>query len=149
MAGIVLLAACGVLFAGTYRIPRSPFLPLGPEFYPRVILGVLAILSAALIVSDLRTSKPRSTDVARRRGPPVGGPVVLTYLLFGAYVATMPLLGFRVATALFVTALAWVLGPRTFRGFVVAAIAGVFTAVLTAAIFESYLRVLLPRGRLP
>ena len=67
-------------------------------------------------------------------------------MLFGAYVALLPVLGFRLATLGFVATLTWVLGPRTPRQAAVSAGVGLATALLTHAVFERALRILLPRG---
>ncbi|MDR7486618.1 MAG: tripartite tricarboxylate transporter TctB family protein [Armatimonadota bacterium] len=163
--GLLLLAAGALLWRAAGEIPQSPFLPLGPDFYPRLLLAVLAVLAAALVVADLRAH--RRTPGERRTTPPhcpadlpPGAPappetptawarhrrVLWTYLLFGVYVALMPVLGFRLATWVFVGALTWVLGSRTPSQAAVSLAAGLATALLTHAIFETSLRILLPRG---
>ena len=61
--------------------------------------------------------------------------------------ALLPLLGFRVATVLFVGALQAALDrPRTARQWVVLAMIALGTAVVSYFVFERYLLVLLPRG---
>ncbi|MGQ0550746.1 MAG: tripartite tricarboxylate transporter TctB family protein [Armatimonadota bacterium] len=157
IVGLLLLALSGWLYLHTRGIPRPPFVPLGPEFYPQLLLGIVAVLSAALVITDLRGRRVR-----RSRGPAVevctpGAPgvwlrqqhsILLIYLLFGAYAALMPVLGFRATTAGFVALLVWLLGQRTLRQIPIALITGLATALLTHAVFEGYLRILLPRGRL-
>ena len=44
------LAASLVLFALTLGLKASPLVPIGPGFYPRIVLGITAVLSAALLV---------------------------------------------------------------------------------------------------
>ena len=74
-------------------------------------------------------------------------PVVKAFAIVGAYVALMPLLGFRVATVLFVAALQGVLDPpRTPRAWAVLAAIALCTAAAAYLVFERYLLVLLPRG---
>jgi len=160
--GLLLLAGSAWLWRAAGEIPQPPFLPLGPDFYPRLLLALLAALAAALVVADVRT---RRAPVRRGPGLPGGADlpadradlgtrqawrgsrrVLWTYMLFGAYVALLPVLGFRLATLGFVATLTWVLGPRTPRQAAVSAGVGLATALLTHAVFERALRILLPRG---
>ena len=76
------------------------------------------------------------------------GLVLVTFAIFGVYVALLPPLGYRVATFLFVGGLQAALGrPRGARWWRVLAVALV-TTVATYYAFEGYLSVRLPRGRL-
>ena len=141
IAGLVCLVASLGLLALTRGMPKPALVPIGPAFYPRILFVVTAVLSLALVV----------TDLARRRRPAVPPGryrlVLPAFVIFGAYVFLLPWLGYRVATFLFVaglqTALEW---PRLrwARGLSVA----LATTLVTYYVFEVYLSVLLPRGRL-
>ena len=73
--------------------------------------------------------------------------VVIAFAIVGAYVALLPLLGFRVATVLFVGALQAALDrPKSARQWAVLAAIALGTAAVSYVIFERYLLVLLPRG---
>ena len=151
IVGLFLLAVSLWLYRHTGEIPHPPFIPLGPEFYPRGLLGVLGVLSVALVATDLlnrrsgRTFRGGKPGSFRPRLEPYRQ-VLLTYFVFGSYVALVPLLGFRTATLLFVAALAWMLGPRSVgHGVVSVSVAVVFTAAVYL-VFEVYLKLLLPRG---
>ena len=73
---------------------------------------------------------------------------VAAFAVVAAYVVLLPLLGFRIATALFVAAFQMVLErPATLRNWAVLVLIAVGTAVVTYLVFEHYLSVLLPRGR--
>lgn len=143
IAGLVCLGGSLWFLALTRGLPHPALVPVGPAFYPRILLAITAILSAALVVSDL----------VRRRGearpaPTRYGLVLLTFVIFGAYVALLPSLGYRVATFLFVGGLQAALErPRGRRWGLVLAVALV-TTLVTYYVFEGYLSVLLPRGRL-
>ena len=72
---------------------------------------------------------------------------MIAFAIVGAYVVLLPLLGFRVATVLFVGALQAALDrPRTARQWVVLATIALGTAMVSYFVFERYLLVLLPRG---
>jgi putative tricarboxylic transport membrane protein len=141
-AGLAVLAASLVLFALTLGLKDSPLVPIGPGFYPRVVLGLTAVLAAALVIFDfLDGEKTRLTEKANY------GTVLLHFALFGLYVISLPWLGFRVATVAYIalanTSLDWPASPKAWAR--VAAIALIATTVVYFA-FERYLSVLLPRG---
>ncbi|BBK39998.1 hypothetical protein STVA_00180 [Allostella vacuolata] len=144
VAGLLGLGLSIWLFALTWGLPKSPFVPIGPDFYPRIVLAVTAILSLALIAGD---------RLARRRRQPAAPVarnyrlVALTFLVFGVYVLALPALGFRLATLLFLAGLQVLLEPPRSRGrwLTVAAVA-IVASFGIFAVFEHYLSVLLPRG---
>src|SRR5687768_10722448 len=51
--GLAALAASLVLFTLTLDLKPNPLVPIGPGFYPRIVLGLSAVLAAALIAFDL------------------------------------------------------------------------------------------------
>ena len=138
-----MLAASLFLFALTLGLKDSPLVPIGPGFYPRIVLGLSAVLAAALVLIDLVTkAQPGPLPKADY------GAVVLHFAFFGLYVLALPWLGFRVATFAYIAAtnalLDW---PRSAKAWLrMAAVALVATAVVYL-VFEHYLSVLLPRGR--
>ena len=151
IAGLLLFALSLWLYHQTGGIPNPPFVPLGPKFYPRVLLGLLGGLSVALVGADLLNQGRRRTSLEEKPGSirqtlRQYRDVFLTYLLFGGYVTLMPLLGFRVATALFVAALSWVLGPKTLRHAVLSVLIAVGFTAAVHYVFEVYLKLLLPPG---
>ena len=142
IAGLVCLGGSLWFLALTRGLPHPALVPIGPGFYPRILLGILVVLSAALVVSDLLSRRRAAAAPARYRL------VLLAFAIFAAYVALMPMLGYRVATFLFVGALQATLEPpRGARWWLVLAVA-LATTLVTYYVFERYLSVLLPRGRL-
>jgi putative tricarboxylic transport membrane protein len=146
--GVGLLAFCGLLYWQAGLVSAPPFVPIGPAFYPRVILILLASLALWLIVGDFRRMPPIK-KVAKPTGPvPNYRKVFVGFFLFLGYVAGLSLIGYLTATFLFVLGLSWSIGPRNIRELPkLAAIAG-GTALATYLIFEKYLYVFLPRGLL-
>jgi putative tricarboxylic transport membrane protein len=145
-AGLVVLAASLVLFALTLSLKESPLVPIGPGFYPRIVLGLTAILAVALVVFDFLGQQRTPVGEKVPHGASYGT-VLVHFALFGLYVISLPSLGFRVATVAYIAvanaSLDW---PASARGWArVAAIALIATTVVYFA-FERYLSVLLPRG---
>jgi putative tricarboxylic transport membrane protein len=127
VAGLCCLAGALLLLGMTRGLPQPALVPIGPGFYPRIVLGITALLGAALLVQDR---------------------VVVTFLIVAAYVFSLPWIGYRLATLGFVAGLQAALErPRGRRWWIVAVVA-VVTTFATYYAFDLYLSVLLPRGRL-
>ena len=145
-AGLVVLALCAILYWLTLGLKGNPLVPIGPEFYPRIVIGITAAFAALLVAADLlgrgRTPPPRAG------AKPNYALVASMFAVFGIYVAALPYLGFRVATVLYVTATAVLLErPRDAKGWAKVLVIALVTAMVTYVVFERYLSVLLPRGR--
>jgi len=144
LAGLVVLATSLALFWLTLGLQRNPLVPIGPGFYPRIVLGLTAALGFALLAADLLARRK-----ARVAGPPRNYRLVaLSFGAFGVYVLLLPGLGFRIATFLFVAAANLLLAPPQRPAHWLRALAlGAATALIAYYVFEQYLLVLLPRGR--
>jgi hypothetical protein len=143
VAGLVCLAGALVLLYASRGLPQPALVPIGPGFYPRILLSVTAVLSGILVVADLVWRRRANTPPAHYRL------VVLAFAIFAAYVAALAPLGYRAATVLFVAVLQAALEPpRTARRWAVVLVVAVATTAVTYYVFEGYLSVLLPRGRL-
>ncbi|MEH2526496.1 MULTISPECIES: tripartite tricarboxylate transporter TctB family protein [unclassified Bradyrhizobium] len=145
IAGLILLAVSLFLLVKSFQLPSLPIVPVGPGFYPAIVLSLMAAASALLVLQDLLKRRASAgAGAAPRRNYRL---VVIAFAIVGIYVVLLPLLGFRVATALFVGALQAALDrPRTVRQWVVLATIALGTAVVSYFVFERYLLVLLPRG---
>jgi hypothetical protein len=147
MVGLILLAIRLVLLVKSFQLPSLPIVPVGPGFYPAIVLSFMAAASALLVLQDLlkpRAPAAAAADDAPRRNYRL---VVIAFAIVGAYVALLPLVGFRVATVLFVGALQAALGrPQTARQWGELAAVALGTAMVSYFVFERYLLVLLPRG---
>jgi len=141
--GLVVLAASLVLLGLTIGLRDNPLVPIGPGFYPRIVLGLTAVLAVALVVSDALGNRK-----ARAAADQNYTLVLVVFVIVGLYVGLLPFLGFRLSTLLFVPALQVALEfPRDRKGWLTVAITGVVTTVAAYVLFERYLSVLLPRGR--
>jgi len=143
VAGLILLAISLALLVQSASLPQVPLVPVGPGFYPRLVLGFLAATSAALVVQDV---------VARRAGAAavrwaLHRLVAATFAIVAAYCFLLPYLGYRLATPLFVAGLQAALErPRGVRQWAWLAGVALGTTAVTYLSFETYLLVLLPRG---
>src|SRR2546422_525984 len=143
LKGLVVLAASLVLFGLTLELRANPLVPIGPGFYPRIVLGVTALLAALLVVTDWYAAKKAGPKV-----PADYAAVVLQFAVFGIYVAALPWLGFRIATFAYVAVTNALMDPpRGARQWARVAAIALASALATYFVFEHYLSVLLPRGR--
>jgi hypothetical protein len=144
-AGLVVLAACAVLYWLTLDLKGNPLVPIGPAFYPRIVIGIAALFAALLVIEDALAGRTRPAVAAATR--PNYRLVALEFAVFGIYVVALPYLGFRVATFLYVIAAAAPLArPRGAGGWGKILLLAALTAGLSYFVFERYLTVLLPRG---
>ena len=147
IAGLVLLAISLVLLMQSFQLPSLPIVPVGPGFYPAIVLSFMGAASALLVVQDVmkqRAPAEAGASDAPRRNYRL---VVIAFAIVGGYVAVLPLLGFRVVTVLFVAALQAALDrPKSTRQWAVLAAIALGTAAVSYFVFERYLMVLLPRG---
>ena len=138
-----MLAASLFLFALTLGLKDNPLVPIGPGYYPRIVLAVTAALALGVVIADWR--KPAVIAAGAGLNYPM---VVAMFALFGLYCGALPYLGFRVATFVYVAASNALLDPpRSLRGYVRVLAVALITTVLVYFVFERYLTVLLPRGR--
>ena len=151
VAGLICLALSIAMLVLTRGLPHSPFVPIGPEFYPRIVLTIMAVLSAALVGFDLWHARAQAVPPAdaaeaapeKRNYRLVG----VAFAAFAGYVVLLSLLGYRLATFIFMVVLQWVLDrPQTKRRWMVLLISAVATTAVTYVVFDEYLSVLLPRG---
>jgi hypothetical protein len=141
--GLAVLAASLFLFWLTLELKGNPLVPIGPGFYPRIVLGLSAGLAALLVIFDVA----RKEEAQTRSGANYGM-VLLVFAVFGIYVALMPLLGFRIATFLFIAVLQPLIEPpKSAKGWIAVLATALITTIVTYVLFERYLQVLLPRGR--
>lgn len=151
IAGLICLALSIGLLVLSRGLPQSSFVPVGPDFYPRIVLVIMAVLSVMLLASDLWRQRTQSADADAGAEPAPEKRnyrlVGLTFAVFAGYVVLLPLLGYRLATFLFMVVLQAVIDPpRGARRWVMVMVSAFASAAITYAIFDHYLSVLLPRG---
>lgn len=178
IAGLVCLAISIWLLVLTIGLPPAVMVPIGPAFYPRIVLGLMAVFSAILVAEDLlaawrrravtpevppaaqaraAVAAPTAETAAAAQSPgaaPAGHKpnyvlVLATFVLFGIYVLILPYLGFRISTVLFVGVLQPTLEwPRSWQRWLLVVAIALATTIVCVFAFEDYLSVLLPRGTL-
>ena len=148
IAGLIGLAVSLGLIPFAIGLPKLPIVPVGPGFYPLIVLVFMAGTSAVLLLQDIFTQRRATAAAEAPAGPPRAyGLVLAAFAAVAIYIALLPLLGFRISTALFVAGLQAVLErPTTLRQWAIQVAVAVGTAAVAYLLFEHYLSVLLPHG---
>ena len=143
--GLAVLAASLFLFALTLGLKDNPLVPIGPGYYPRIVLAVTAVFALALVVMDFLAQPQRPGLCTEKLNYLL---VVEMFAVFGLYVGALPFLGFRISTFLYVAASNALLDiPRNAKSVGRVVLVALITTVVVYYVFERYLTVLLPRGR--
>ena len=144
--GVGLLFFCGWLYANLDRIPANPLVPIGPAFYPRLLLLLIFALSLTLVLRDFIAHREKKERAPFGDWLKEHQSVLLSFCFFFLYVLLLPKLGFLFATIFFVSSLQWVLGQTVLQRLPGSLLIGITTAVITFWVFEKYLYVFLPRA---
>jgi putative tricarboxylic transport membrane protein len=149
IAGLIGLAISLLLLPQAFGLPKLPIVPVGPGFYPTIVLVFLGTTSAILLVQDVLAQ--RRAGPAAAETPPAPprayGLVAAAFIVVAGYIALLPLVGFRLATVLFVGAFQYLLEPpKTTQQWILLTAIAIATSVVAYLVFERYLLVLLPRG---
>lgn len=149
IAGLIGLAISLLLLPQAFGLPKLPIVPVGPGFYPTIVLVFLGTTSAILLVQDVLAQ--RRAGPAAAETPPAPprayGLVAAAFIVVAGYIALLPLVGFRLATVLFVGAFQYLLEPpKTTQQWILLTAIAIATSIVAYLVFERYLLVLLPRG---
>jgi len=143
--GLAVLAASLFLYALTLGLKDNPLVPIGPGYYPRIVLGVTAILALGVVIADLLSKKAASPPPREKLNYAM---VAAMFAVFGLYCGALPFLGFRISTFVYVAVTnAMLERPVSTKGYLRVLAVALITTVVVYFAFERYLAVLLPRGR--
>ena len=151
-AGLVILASSLVPLWLTLGLKDNPLVPVGPGFYPRIVLGVTALFAVLVVIGDAlarRAAGWRGRPRRRWRSRANYPLVLASFAVFGAYCVALPGLGFRIATFLYVVAAAALLAPPrgAKRWVAIAACSRSSPRSSPTSCSSATCSVLLPRGR--
>ncbi|MCD9149329.1 tripartite tricarboxylate transporter TctB family protein [Pseudophaeobacter flagellatus] len=145
---LTLLASAG-LFVSANAIPISRFEQLGAGAFPKIVFAGIALVALIAIVEALRKIPAGAYGRFARQTLAWAGRRYLVFVTLGAlavYLVLIPVLGFSIASFLFILGLELVLMPRRAATLLVAVIvAAVFSFGLNWLFAEGF-TVFLPRG---
>ena len=145
---LILLVFCGLAFFLTTQIEEQAYGVTGASFFPKIVISLLAFLALCYLVTSVARARKDPTE---GRNQTLGGrirdnrKVLLTFVVFGIYVAALPYLGYLLSSAAFLLASHLLISSRkTKMAIVVPAV--VVVTLLLFLVFENGLSVFLPRG---
>lgn len=142
---VFLLLLCGVFYAASFGIEQTSYGTIGADVWPRLILGVLFVLSSIYLFQSIRMGagdevKREVGFVARYRN------AMMCYGLFLVFLLTLEFMGMLLGGIAFVFLALTVLGDRTPKQLAIHAVVSVVSVGAMWAIFTFALRVILPEG---
>jgi len=147
---IALLAVSGGLFLEARTIPTSRFEVLGAGAFPMLVHGTLMTLLLIAITSSFRkipgdaygrVARMVSTWAHARRL------VLVLFACLAVYLMAMPVIGYPIATFLFLAVLQITLAPKTRKAVAIALTLAVIFSFGLNWLFAEVFNVFLPRGR--
>ena len=150
LVAIVILLMMAFVFAATFTIPDPNYDSMKPGVWPRVVIGFTGFWAVVYLVQALAdTGAPRvgtrgglRTFFSKYRNP------LVSFLLFGVFVAVLPYLGILIAGSLFVFSVLSFIGSRRVPMLVLHGVISIVTVVGLWAIFTFLLGVMLPEGNI-
>lgn len=131
------------IWEGT-KMPEDVVMKIGPSYFPSIMAGLLILFSAALLVNALLGKSKGSVTPLHLSDPGVQRGLVTLAAAVVFCVALDPI-GFIPMSIVFLAFMAWVLGKRNWKVFVLA------PPLITLAVwlvFEKVLHLALPPGLL-
>ncbi len=148
----VLLVFCGVFFWASFDIRQPDYGVLMPSTWPRVVIGALTLLSMIYLIQSLRGDETVADAVKAKRDSGLKGWLchwrnpIWCFVLFFAYLATLPVLGTLIGGICFVFVLQGVLGGWARQTLVLHASVAVIAVGGMWSLFTFGLGVLFPPG---
>ncbi|NNF79736.1 MAG: tripartite tricarboxylate transporter TctB family protein [Rhizobiales bacterium] len=152
IVAIALLVACGGLYMATLEIREPDYGQLSPATWPRLIIGIVTLLSAIYFVQSIRQGPTPDEEKAEWSGFAAffaqWRNVLCVFALFLGYLLILPWIGMLLGGAAFVFLLLTVLGPFSARDVLIHCIIALLTVGGIWLLFTYGLGVILPRGEL-
>jgi hypothetical protein len=146
---IVLLATSGGLFWEATAIPTSRFEVLGAGAFPMLVHGCLIVLLVSAITSSLR--RLPASAYAQFAGDfqawlKARQLVFVLFVCLGLYLAMMPVIGYSIATFVFLAVLQFWFAPKTKSVAATVLVLAIVFSVGLDWLFDEVFNVFLPRG---
>jgi len=152
---ITLLVLCGIFFAASFDIRIPTYGVLLPSTWPRVILAALGVLSLIYLFQSLNNPEEISDSEEASSSPGLSGWLnhwknpIWCFVLFFAYLFTLPILGMLMGGISFVFLLLNVLGGWSLKNLITHGLVAFVSIGAMWALFTYALGVLLPPSDFP
>lgn len=149
---VLLLLFSGVFYASTYTIRATSYATIGSEVWPRIVIVVLSVFTAVHLIASLRRTTPEAGNETQPSSGGIAGfyatyrNPIWCFVVFAAFLWTLPYLGMLIGGVLFVFTLLTVLGDRDVKSLALHAVIAIGTVGAMWAVFTYALHVILPEG---
>jgi hypothetical protein len=137
LLGLIVLLVAGFLFVETFNFKTVDWDPLGLPFWPRVLLALLAVLGIYLVIRGSLDQGPFQ-PLEWRAFVVLGGAL--------AYVLAIDIVGYLIATPLYLILFHLALGGISRRHLIEAVIVALIATGLIWYVFQDMLSVQFPEG---
>lgn len=138
------------LFLQADELPSSMWEPLGSGSFPRLVLVALVLINLAIMLKEARNfvslTPAKKGLVGRWTWRHRLAFSVL--FLFATYIFTVPLLGFALASFIFLLAGQWLLGARSIKALAIGVVVALVFSFGVDTLFREVFLISLPRGLL-
>ena len=157
LIAILLLLACGVLLMASFDIREPDYGQLSPATWPRIIIGLLALLSFIYLIQSIRQGnnlEDQNSTAEQPKNFSITGffsywqNVFWCFALFLAYLISLPYLGMLIGGILFVWLLLNALGGWHPKLLLTHALIALIAVGGMWSLFTFGLGVILPPGEL-
>ncbi len=146
VTALVLLAAMGGMYQATESFSRGAFSANTPQFFPLVIIAVIAALSLGLLYTSIDFSSIASEEKSASFSVSKGTLLqIFIVVLLGAYIAVLPLLSYIPATIAFLfLAMSVLLGKKDIKSLAIILGISCLTTGIIWFLFARMLQLFLP-----
>jgi|SRR5699024_1708792 len=144
---IILIFSSFFLYQTTNIRTLDAVAGLGADFYPRVILIFVIILSIlSIIINIIKNINFKKTSDKE----PFSYKILMMFLSFGAYIFVLDIIGFVIASTIFMMFVYILLVDqrKSWKANIIIMVCLFLSALVVSFIFENYLNVFLPSGLL-
>ncbi len=145
--GVILVLFIGIMYAQTFKFEeKAAWQVFSSALYPRVLLLLIAIPTIILLFKSFQPIRQKDDQQAEKTSFwPKYGTIILQFAFFGIYVYLLSLIGFIVATIIYLFASqANLMGIKKTKMILLNSSVSVVTPIVVYFVFTHFLKVWLP-----
>jgi putative tricarboxylic transport membrane protein len=145
---VMILVFCGFAYYGSSLISERNLGKTEADFFPNIIIIVISFLSVCLLINSIyrmKKEKDSRVNVSPKRLFHENKKIILTFVLFAAYVFLLGYIGYFLSSILFLLSLYLVLANNKQKLWIVS-LGFIALTVLLYLVFQHALSVFLPTG---
>jgi len=152
-SGLVFMLMSIFIFIGSFYIPKSTSDILGSRFFPRVVSGLILLLSMILAIKGLiKVRAMTDGDEKKQSSRKYSKPLLLTVFILFVYYLMVLYIGFTVTSILYIFFQSLILmQQRDFKNrkkLIILVVVSIVIPIVINSIFLRVFSIILPVGRL-